>query len=275
MAKGPLVYVRDIEEHDPTDFLAGRCGRNILHDPRSLAYPFPAEVVRAIKTIRHPRIIPVLNQGGTGACTGNAFEGAIGTLPLFDVIPENHPRKPTGDADTDEGQAITFYSEATHLDKYRGSFPPVDTGSNGLSVCKAGVKAGVISGYQHCFSLDSALKALSTQPVITGISWYDTFDRPDSNGVLTITPYSSVRGGHELVLDEIRVDDRLIGGTNSWDYSWGMEGRFYIPWAIFERLMHEEGDVTVPLPVDRQAPMPTRSTAKGCLPKFLAGWARL
>jgi len=271
MARSQILTL-DIVEHEPTHYLAGRTGRNIYHDPRSRDYPFPAGSVKVIKSVRHHRIISVLNQGGIGACTGNAFEGAIGTLPLFDVIPAGHPRKPTGDADADEGQAVTFYSEATHLDRFRGSYMPDDTGSNGVSVCKAGVKAGVISGYQHCFSLDAALKALSTQPVITGINWYDTFDVPDHNGQISLTPNAEVRGGHELVLDEIVLDERLIGGTNSWDYTWGADGRFYISWDDFERLMHEQGDVTVPLPLDQPAPKAIGST-KGCLPGFLTKWA--
>jgi hypothetical protein len=265
------AYVRkSIPEHEPTHYLAGRLGRHVFHDPRSLDYPFPAQVVSGVKSVRHKRIIAVLNQGGIGACTGNAEEGVLGTLPFFDVIPTHHPRKPTGDPNKDEGQALTLYSEATHLDRFRGVFPPEDTGSNGLAVNKAAKAAGLISGYQHCFSLDAALKALTVQPVIAGINWYSSFDEPDSHGRVQITPDADIRGGHEIALDEIILEERLIGSTNSWGYDWGMDGRFFITWDDFERLMHEQGDVTVPLPLDQAPPVPlSLQENSGCLPKFL------
>lgn len=274
MTLPPAFIRRTIPEHEPTHHLAGRLGRHVAHDLRSRAYPFPAQAVKGIHSVRHHRIISVLNQGGTGACTGNAEEGVLGTLPFFDVIPASHPRKPTGDPDRDEGQALTLYSEATHLDRLRGVFPPDDTGSNGLAVNKAAKAAGLISGYRHCFSLDSALKALTVQPVITGVNWYSSFDEPDRNGQVTISPNADVRGGHEFTLDEIILEDRLIGATNSWGYDWGNEGRFFITWDDFERLMYEQGDVTVPVPLDQAPPVPTTAvSAPGCLPKFLQRFA--
>lgn len=245
---------------------AGRLGRHVYHDPMSRYYPYEPRQAHKLVNVRHRRLIPVLNQGRTGSCTGNATEGLLGTEPFFHAIPEDHPRKPTGDVDEDESQALWLYSGATALDPFPGKFPPDDTGSNGLSVCKVAKKAGLISGYRHAFSLNTALQALTVQPVITGINWYDSYDEPDDRGMVMLTPNASVRGGHEFVLDEILVDEKLIGATNSWGLDWGKQGRFYIRWADFDHLMHEHGDVTIPVPLDQPPPKPVANVdAPGCL----------
>lgn len=252
------MYVRHIPEQPPTHPSAGRLGRHVRHDPRSLHYLYPAHLVDGLVSVRHERNIPVLDQGDLGSCTGNAAEGALGTSPLFDVLPPGNMANPTDDAQTDEAQAVALYSAATKLDSYRGTYPPTDTGSDGLSVAKAAVKAGLISGYMHCTDLDSALKALSQQPVITGVNWYEGMDEPDANGLVRVT--GQVRGGHEFVLDELDVEGKRIGFTNSWGTSWGLSGRAYIGWDDFERLLSEQGDVTVFTPLSQPAPTPTPPT---------------
>jgi hypothetical protein len=242
--------------HIPERVVEGkRLGRHVRHDPRSLNYLYPAHEVGELKSIRHERRIPVLDQGDLGSCTGNAALGACGTSMLYDAIPSTVVGKPTGDSDKDEKQAVALYSAATKLDNYRGTYPPTDTGSDGLSVAKAAKNAGLISGYTHCTSLDSALKALSQQPVITGVHWYEGMDNPDSNGLVRVT--GSVRGGHEFVLDELDVENQLVGATNSWGLGFGIKGRFYLTWDDFGRLLSEEGDVTVFTPLSKSYPTPT------------------
>jgi hypothetical protein len=247
------LYVRHIPEH----VVEGkRLGRHVRHDPRSLNYRYPAAAAGALASVRHKRQIPVLDQGNLGSCTGNAALGAVGTGALYDALPAS-PRPSTTDAVADESMAVGLYSAATKLDSYAGGYPPTDTGSDGLSVAKACQQAGLISGYQHCTSLNSALAALSKQPVITGVSWYDSFDQPDSKGLVTITRGAQVRGGHEFVVDELLVAEQLVGFTNSWNESWGVKGRAYMPWGDFDRLLHESGDVTVFVPASQPAPTPT------------------
>lgn len=245
-------------QHIPERYVRGkRLGRHVKHDPRSLRYLYPAHQVDGLVSVKHERYVPVLDQGDLGSCTGNAAEGACGTAMLFTGIPTTDPARPTGDADTDEKQAVDLYSAATALDDYQGTYPPEDTGSDGLSVAKAAQKAGLIAGYTHCTDLDSALKALSQQPVITGVNWYDSFDTPDGAGLIKIGKRAQVRGGHEFVLDELDVENKLVGFTNSWGEGWGLNGRAYLSWDDFGRLLSEQGDVTVFTPLDQPAPTPT------------------
>jgi len=233
----------------------GRLGRHVRHDSRSLAYQVEAADVSTLTSVRHTRYIPVLDQGDLGSCTGNAAEGAIGTGALCLAL-AGSPLQPNGDALADERQAVALYSMATQLDGVDGSYPPDDTGSDGLSVAKAAKKAGMISGYQHATSLNAALTALAAGPVIAGINWYDSFDEPNGGGVCVISNGAQVRGGHEICLDELDVERGLIGFTNSWGESWGEQGRAYFTWHDFTRLLSEEGDVTVFIPVTEPAPFP-------------------
>jgi hypothetical protein len=251
------LYVRRI----PELVVEGKpLGRHVRHDPRSLAYLYPAHQVAGLTSVRHTRHIPVLDQGNLGSCTGNAAEGCVGTAAFFAAIPASNKAKPTASATSDEKQAVALYSAATKLDNAPGSYPPDDTGSDGVSVAKAAQKAGLISGYQHCTSLDSALKALSQQPVITGVNWYDSFDQPDANGLIAIASGAQVRGGHEFVVDELNVEKQLVGFTNSWGTGWGVNGRAYMSWSDFGRLLSEQGDVTVFVPVSQPAPTPIPPT---------------
>jgi hypothetical protein len=259
------MYVRHIPEERAGVPGAGRLGRHVRHDPRSLAYLVPAQSTGTLKSVRHTRNIPVLDQGNLGSCTGNATEGALGTSPFFEAIPTTVLGRPTGNAQVDEDQAIALYSAATVLDSYGGSYPPTDTGSDGLSVAKAAKAAGLISGYRHATSLDAALAALAAQPVITGVNWYDSFDSPAASGLITIAKKASVRGGHEFVLDELDVENRRVWFTNSWGGGWGLLGRACIGWDDFGRLLSEQGDVTAFVPLSQPAPTPTPDPGNGDL----------
>lgn len=236
---------------------AGRLGRHIHHDPRSLRYRYRPRRGAELTSVRHVRHVPVLDQGDLGSCTGHAALGCIGTGALYAAVSADNPSRPTGNADRDGRLAVELYSAATRLDRWPGEWPPEDTGSDGLSVAKAAQRAGLISGYRHATSLEDALAALARQPVITGVPWYSSMDHPDSAGVVHITSDAFLRGGHEFVLDELDVERRLVGLTNSWGPDWGRGGRAYLPWSDFARLLGEDGDVTVFVPADHPAPKPS------------------
>lgn len=267
-----VIVTRHIPEHD-TEVGPRRLGRHVEHDSRSRAYAISEELVPSAYTSAvHQVRIPVLDQGDLGSCTGNAAEAFVGTDLVYDAIPATVKARPTGDATADEEQAVALYSAATALDNVRGNYPPTDTGSTGLAVAKAAQKAGLISGYQHAFSQDTALKALCVSPLIVGVNWYEGFDTPDAHGLVKIS--GSVRGGHEFLVYGINAEQRVVLARNSWGESFGAQGCFAFSFDDFGRLLDEQGDATLFVPLTAPAPTPTPPPTPDDIDKAMATAAR-
>lgn len=205
-------------------------GRLVEHDDRSKAYPAPTGTVQAVDWTRHGQS---LNQGNLGSCTGNALVDALNCNPLWRKGATRH-----------EKQARQAYSLATKLDGYAGEWPPTDTGSSGLAVCKAGVQLGWISGYTHAFGLDHCLAALALSPVIVGTPWLEGMFTPDPDGTVHAT--GAVAGGHEYCLRGIDAANQRVRAVNSWGRGWADHGEFWLSFADLGSLLDQQGDVTVP-----------------------------
>lgn len=228
-----------------------RLGRNVNHDPRSLRYPFRAPTVQLVSKRWSTDSDLILDQGNLGSCTGNATAGALicsNGNPLHDALTADQV------ASLNEDQAVKFYSRATEIDPYEGTYKPTDTGSDGLSVAKAANQFGYISGYSHALSLNDALAALTTGPIIIGIGWYEGFDNPRSDGLVVKT--GSLRGGHEICLDEIDVSSKEVWFRNSWSDGWGINGRACMLWDTLGALLDDDGDATVFTPNSVPDPTP-------------------
>jgi len=243
---GYTTYRRPVEEQ----VIPGRrLGRHVRHDSRSLLYPWQ-QTGEALKDVLLTRHIPVLDQGDTSSCTGQAETGALGTDPLYGTLPADRQ------AQLNEALALNLYSAAEDIDG-DGPYPPNDNGSTGLSVCKAAQNEGLISGYVHCLSLADVLDAISAgHAVILGTNWYDSMDNPDSSGLVTISPGAQVRGGHEYLARGIDTARKLVFCDNSWGPGFGAKGSFSYSWDTLQRLLSEEGDGTVSVPLTQPAPQP-------------------
>jgi hypothetical protein len=194
---------------------------------------------------------------GVHNCTGNAAIGCMATGPFFATVDAHE----LTEFPLTEGGAVLVYGAATALDAYPGTYPPDDTGSDGLSVAKVLQHAGWISGYEHAFSLADGLQALMSRPVIVGVNWFSEMFSPDVNGV--VHPTGDLAGGHEFVWDEHDADRGLEGFTNSWGPGWGVGGRFYVATREWASLLAQDGDVTSFVPISDPAPIPTPSTDPG------------
>ena len=216
-------------------------GRYIAHDPRS--WDYPAETAPQITDVMHTGHGLPLDQGDIGACTAFATCAALNSAPNSAAL-----KAPVKGHTFSNQDGNKLYGRETQNEG--DPWPPNDPGGTGLYVCQAAKQLRWISSYHHCFSIEDALKTLVLRPVICGINWYDSFDNPDpQTGVCSITADAQVRGGHEICAVEIKASEQLVGFWQSWG-SWGLNGtgRFYIGFGDCERLLAEQGDVTVPLP---------------------------
>jgi hypothetical protein len=184
------------------------------------------------------RHCPPFDQGDMFSCTGNAMAGVLMTDPFW-----------SASRLLAESDAVRLYSEATHLDRIRGSFPPDDTGSTGLAVAKAAKKEGWITGYQHAFGLDHLLHGLSQRPGLLGIYWYTSFDSPLASGECPLTPGAGVRGGHEVEMFRLDLEKQRVWCYQSWGPTWGGlgDGTFWFSFQTLTRLLAEHGDATFPV----------------------------
>jgi hypothetical protein len=231
-------------------------GRHVNHDPASRRFAFRAPPKVDLRAVRHERHVSIFDQGALGSCTGNAAVGCMATGEFYATITE-------ADADwlepLDQGSAVRCYSDATAIDPWPGTYPPTDTGSDGLSVAKVLKAAGAISGYVWAFSLEDALAALMDRPLITGTLWLNDMFQPSADGL--VTPGGSIAGGHEYVIDEYDPVRGWIGFTNSWSAYWGKSGRFYMEAEKYGALLARDGDVTSFVPIVEPAPVPVTDKA--------------
>lgn len=247
-------------------------GRIVQHDPRSRLYSIRAVDPSTLASVRWTRYAPVFDQGTLGSCTGNAMLGALGTGGLFENLVDS------GNVPSfDEDEAVHIYSEATAIDDCPGTWPPEDTGSSGLAVAKVAQTHGWIARYTHAFTFEAALTGLAAGPVITGVTWYDTFDIPAPDGECVLTDASQPVGGHEIVVDELDMEARRVWFTNSWGEGWGVGGRAWFSFAVWERLLAAAGDVTAfePVPPSEpgdDGPMPEGA---GCFVAALVGLLKI
>lgn len=230
--------------------MTGPLGRIVHHDPRSRQYAYKAAPGVTYASVQHTSHIGILDQGQLGSCTGNATVGALGCDPFYGTIPT-----PLA-AQLDEQGAVAIYSAATRLDDAPGQYPPTDTGSSGLAAAKAAQTQKLISGYRHAFTLADALAALQDTPVITGITWYSSFDTPDPSGLVSLTHGATIRGGHEICADGYDADKGIVWFRNSWGTGWGVQGRFCMTAATWAQLLANQGDVTVMVPLSSPPPTP-------------------
>jgi hypothetical protein len=238
---------RTILKHYP-DSTDPRLGRNVNHDSESRRYAVDTAALQVV-SVRWLRTIGPLDQGNVGSCTGNAGVGAIATVPFAD----DTPFAPTETYSLDEDGALELYSDAEDIDG-DGPYPPNDNGSSGLSIAKALKNAGYISGYQHTFSKDDALKALQVAPGIFGTNWYESMFDTDADGRLRIS--GKVAGGHEVEIREVDAEKEQVWIDNSWGGAWGVQGRAYLTFGDYERLLNELGDMVFFVPLAKPAPTP-------------------
>jgi hypothetical protein len=238
---GQLYHRFDEQVHEGM-----RLGRHQWLDARSLAYMVENDVRQMGKQLanqRWNRVLVILDQGQLGSCTGNAGTGALGTEPFYDAAGKSVLPAPD-DAAAAEEFAVALYSDATKVDGSPGEYPPDDTGSSGLAICKVLKSRGTIRGYRFARTAHGLLQLLQNGPVLQGMPWYEAFFHPDQDGYIDSDPNwatSALAGGHEVEavgvdLDTSNAFNSTITYANSWGTGWGQEGYFKMRLRTYEKL---------------------------------------
>lgn len=234
-----------------------RLGRNINHDARSADHAFDT---RGLSLVDVEHTFPgqgfVLDQGSYGYCTAEAAHYVLWS--------DTHFPQQIGSVKTSlqpEEWGLYFYSDETKADTYPGTFtyPPPggqDTGSDGTTSGNVARKRGLIDSFQHTFTADDALLALTQYPLSWGTLWKTGMDNVNEETGL-ISYSGTTRGGHQMCLYKLDVKNELVWGKQSWG-GWGYHrsGVYCISFTDFAKSLADQGDVTIFMPVSVPIPPP-------------------
>jgi hypothetical protein len=224
--------------------------RRMLADARTVALPVRKTWRIASKA---------LHQGKTGTCVGHAWRNFLRCEP---------------DRTTDpEPSAFDIYRKAVGLDQWSSNddeanlpdgHPKLDFGTSVRAGAEAVTKLGELASYVWAFDLQPAVEWVLTKgPVVLGTNWYSSFQRPDREGIVHITPTATAIGGHAFLWRGADTKRALALCSNSWGDGWGHSGEFWIPFRDLERLIHEDGEActAVQKPLKAKTVMPPRMRA--------------
>jgi hypothetical protein len=214
------------------DFDKMQFGRLPEFDERSRQYPIRQLLEATPKLFQSYtwKCPIVLNQGFTPHCAGFAVSHEAAAKPVM--------VKGITNAIGDE-----MYFLAQTLDQYEGE---AYDGTTTLGAVKAGVKKGWFKSYYWAFGeQDLAIGIPHKGPAILGINWYESMNRPDANGLITVS--GKCVGGHCILANGYNHKHRLYRLHQSWGEPWGINGECFISADDMARLLKEEGEAVFPI----------------------------
>lgn len=169
------------------------------------------------------------DQGSTSACTG--FSGAH----LLSDGPIVQGKKGIPAVDP-----FLLYSTNQQNDRKMGY--NWAEGASSLALGQTLTQLGFASEYLWGYDLDSFLQAIRKGPVLFGTNWLTGMDSPDKKHGI-IRAIGRNRGGHEILINGVNLNDGMVRLKNSWGLSWGKNGHAYLPFEDLEVLLAQDGDL--------------------------------
>jgi C1A family cysteine protease len=208
---------------------------------------------------------PIWDQGDTSSCTGHgttraiAFARAKQGLPYIDfsrLFPYWNARAIEGATSTDGGAVI---ADAITAAEQFGDCPYTDLPTDVSLVTVAPSAQAFTDAVKHkalaatrIWGANSVGLAYHTKhyidvlglPAVLGITVYESFesDQVANTGAVPMPgPNEEVAGGHCVAAVAYDDTTQLVTCDNSWGPSWGMAGRFTIPYSyIFDPDMADD-----------------------------------
>lgn len=218
-------------------------GRRVSIDPRDREYLMrrrlaaPGEVT--LPSSRTWRLSSAsIDQGETGTCVGHAWKNFLRCAPS--------QTEKAGPSQWDiyrEAVMLDPWTDNDHENSLEDGNPDMVAGTSVRAGAKVLTARGHLKSYLWAFDLQTVIEWVLTKgPVVVGTNWYSSFEDPDKEGLVKITPNATNLGGHAYLLRGINVRRALATFENSWGEGWGKKGAFYMPLPDLERLIHEDGE---------------------------------
>lgn len=214
-----------------------RFGRLPSKDIRALKYllrlPNLITAETTTRTYKHWDTADVLDQGNTPHCVEYSGRQYLMSSPV-----RNKWKEPNGD----------LYRQCQLVDEWEGE--DYD-GTSVNALFKVLKSKGYVTEYRWAYDNDSvASYLLTTGPMVVGTDWYTGMMDTNRDGFVNTSGYQE--GGHAYLLTGTNTRKRCPDGslgahriTNSWGVRWGENGRAWISYADFSKLLANWGEAAV------------------------------
>lgn len=207
-----------------------KTGLRIVFDERSLNYPIRSTLSEETAVSRRWPCYTRLDQDGVGACVGFGWAQELAADPV-------------SVAGVNNDLGFRIYREAQKIDEWPGE---AYEGTSVLAGAKIVQQMGFMDEYRWAFGIQDVIDTLSQKgPVVFGVPWYDSMYAPKADGQMVIG--GTAPGGHAFMGDEVDVERRRIWMLNNWTRNWGIDGRAWMTFEDWDRLLRQGGQACVPV----------------------------
>lgn len=214
----------------------------VVHSQSNLKFPVRSLLTPAPRTSKVWWHRGIFNQGSDSDCVLESSSAACLSAPF-----RNHLSTAQRADLTDHQKRMVLYRHAQTLDPWVGEAYDGTSTDAGFKALRDG---GYIKEWRWCLgnntdlsALDDVLDTLSQHgPVVIGINWYDSYDKPGYGGRLRRSPNASVRGGHALEVNAVNFRQRKVRGPQSWGPDWGDHGFWEMDFKTLEMALSEDGE---------------------------------
>lgn len=211
-----------------------RLGRRFWPDSRDQNYPLRALLAAAPSAAetrgwRYWRDGPLLDQGRTSTCVGQAWRNWLAAAPIMDKVGVGP-------------DPYAIYDAAIKVDEWPANDNDVAR-QQGTSV-RAGAKVlqalGFVASYHWAATAEEVFAWLLTGgTIVAGTVWREGMFTVDKGGM--IHPTGQVVGGHAYLLDGASKTRGVVRLYNSWG-KWGRNGHAWLAGEDLATLLADQGE---------------------------------